>query len=46
MKPFDSLDRNNTPKEYLQQIESRVTFSLDTYNLQELMNINFGLHEE
>ena len=27
-KPFDGLDHNYTPKEYLQHIEARVTFSL------------------
>ena len=28
IKPFDGLDRNYTPEEYLQHIEARVTFSL------------------
>ena len=28
IKPFDGLDHNYTPEEYLQQIEARVTFSL------------------
>ena len=28
IKPFDGLDHNNTPEEYLQYIEARVTFSL------------------
>ena len=28
MKPFDGLDHNYTPEEYLQHIEARVTFSL------------------
>ena len=28
IKPFDSLDHNYTPEEYLQHIEARVTFSL------------------
>ena len=27
-KPFDGLDHNYTPEEYLQHIEARVTFSL------------------
>ena len=27
-EPFDGLDHNNTPEEYLQHIEARVTFSL------------------
>ena len=28
IKPFDGLDHNNTPEEYLQHIDARVTFSL------------------
>ena len=28
IKPFDGLDHNYTPEEYLQHIEARVTFSL------------------
>ena len=28
IKPFDGLDHNYTPDEYLQHIEARVTFSL------------------
>ena len=28
IKPFDGLDQNYTPEEYLQHIEARVTFSL------------------
>ena len=28
IKPFDALDHNSTPEEYLQHIEARVTFSL------------------
>ena len=28
IKPFDGLDHNSTPEEYLQHIEARVTFSL------------------
>ena len=28
IKPFDGLDHDNTPEEYLQHIEARVTFSL------------------
>ena len=28
IKPFDRLDHNYTPEEYLQQIKTRVTFSL------------------
>ena len=28
IKPFDELDQNYTPEEYLQHIEARVTFSL------------------
>ena len=29
IKPFDGLDRNYTPEEYIQHIEARVTFFLD-----------------
>ena len=28
IKPFDGLDQNLTPEEYLQHIDTRVTFSL------------------
>ena len=28
IKPFDGLDHNYTPEEYLQHIEARITFSL------------------
>ena len=29
MKPFDGLDHFYTPKEYLQQVEARLTFAID-----------------
>ena len=38
IKPFDGLDHNYTPEEYLQHFEALVTF----YNLHQNMNINFG----
>ena len=41
-KPFDGLDHNYTPEEYLQPIEARVTFSLGLQPISEKMNINFG----
>ena len=28
MKPFDGLDHSYTPKEYLQQVEARLTFDI------------------
>ena len=28
MKPFDGLDHSNTPDEYLQQVEARLTFAI------------------
>ena len=28
MKPFDGLDHSYTPEEYLQQVESRLTFAI------------------
>ena len=28
MKPFDGLDHSYTPKEYLQQVEARLTFAI------------------
>ena len=43
IKPFDGLDHNYTPEEYLQHIEARVTFSLGLQILL-LMNTNSGMH--
>ena len=41
IKPFDGLDHNYTPEEYLQHIEARVTFSQGVYNLHRNMIIKF-----
>ena len=35
IKPFDGLDHNYTPEEYLQHIEARVTFSLGLQPISE-----------
>ena len=45
IKPFDGLDHNYTPEEYLQHFEARVTFLL---GLQKHLNTNisFGTFEE
>ena len=41
IKPFDGLDHNYTPEEYLQHIDARVIFSIGLQPNQNV-NINFG----